>query len=195
MGDRTDLWRSSGVRDPPPDAPSDVAAQARELRSWTRESIVTRTEDGRDIGYSRGRAHERLPSPSTSGIAPRQDVSPATPQATPPVTTTSTVPAPPITAVVPAQIAVESRVHDDIDSRLTAEARWTREYEKYKPKKFSGGSSVDEADLYIRSHEKVQKLLKIEDSRKPGLAAFSLTGDAEMWWENLVSTHGEPTTG
>ncbi|KAK9130797.1 hypothetical protein Sjap_011284 [Stephania japonica] len=193
MADQTDAGDQSGVRDPPPDAPSDVAALARELQSWTQrvESQGRRMDEILDI--LRGQA-QLLPSPSTSGIAPRQDVSPATPQATPQVITTSAVPAPPITAVVPAQIAVESRVHDDIDSRLTAEARWTREYEKYKPKKFSGGSSVDEADLYIRSHEKVQKLLKIEDSRKPGLAAFSLTRDAEMWWENLVSTHGEPTT-
>ncbi|KAK9152668.1 hypothetical protein Sjap_000148 [Stephania japonica] len=162
MADQPDARDQSGVRDPPPDAPSDVAALARELQSWTQrvESQGRRMDEILDI--LRGQA-QQLPSPSTSGIAPRQDVSPATPQATPPVTITSTVPAPPITAVVPAQIAVESRVHDDIDSRLTAEARWTREYEKYKPKKFSGGSSVDEADLYIRSHEKVQKLLKIED--------------------------------
>ncbi|KAK9090081.1 hypothetical protein Sjap_023258 [Stephania japonica] len=80
-GDPTDLWRSSGVRDPPL-APSDVAARHMSYDPGLErvESRGRRMDEILDI--LRGQA-QLLPSPSTSGIAPRQDVSPATPPATP----------------------------------------------------------------------------------------------------------------
>ncbi|KAK9154752.1 hypothetical protein Sjap_002232 [Stephania japonica] len=68
MADQPDARDQSGVRDPPPDALSDVAALARELQSWTQriESQGRRMDEILDI--LRGQA-QQLPSPSTSGIA------------------------------------------------------------------------------------------------------------------------------
>ncbi|KAK9123417.1 hypothetical protein Sjap_013019 [Stephania japonica] len=62
MADQPDAGDQSGVRDPPPDAPSDVAVLARELQSWTQsvESQGQRMDEILDI--LRGQA-QQLPSP------------------------------------------------------------------------------------------------------------------------------------
>ncbi|KAK9088658.1 hypothetical protein Scep_027740 [Stephania cephalantha] len=104
------------------------------------------------------------PSPSTLTVIPTTDVSAAMPQATPSAPTVSAIPVPPITTMVPVQATIVAPTYNDSDVHLTAEFRWTREYEKYRPKKFSGGHNLDEVEAYILSHEKIQKLLRIEES-------------------------------
>ncbi|KAK9097326.1 hypothetical protein Sjap_022823 [Stephania japonica] len=58
MADQPDAGDQSGVRDPPPDAPSDVAALARELQSWTQrvESQGRRMDEILDILGGRARS-------------------------------------------------------------------------------------------------------------------------------------------
>ncbi|KAK9148273.1 hypothetical protein Scep_007030 [Stephania cephalantha] len=62
----------------------------------------------------------------------------------------------------------------DVIFQMTVEAKLTREYEEFGPRRFHGKPDLIEAERFIKSHEKIQRLLRIDDSRKPELASFSL---------------------
>ncbi|KAK9112598.1 hypothetical protein Scep_020117 [Stephania cephalantha] len=110
---------------------------------------------------------------------------------------TITVHATPITAIVSelpeiaAPALVTTLIERDSGFDFTLEARLTREYERYKSRKFSGDFDVLEAKKFIRSHEKIKRLLRLDDSMKPGLTSFSFSWDADTWWTNLIATDME----
>ncbi|KAK9168978.1 hypothetical protein Syun_001118 [Stephania yunnanensis] len=58
------------------------------------------------------------------------------------------------------------------------------------PRKFSGDSDALDAEKFIRSHEKIPRLLRLDDSKKPGLEDFSFLGDTDTLWTNLIATQG-----
>ncbi|KAK9157428.1 hypothetical protein Scep_004002 [Stephania cephalantha] len=88
----------------------------------------------------------------------------------------------PVTAVVSvlpeiAAPAVATLNERDTGFDLTLEARQTGKYKRYRPRKFNGDSDVSKAKKFIRIHEKIQRLLRLEDSKRPRLVAFSFSGD------------------
>ncbi|KAK9112186.1 hypothetical protein Scep_019705 [Stephania cephalantha] len=56
--------------------------------------------------------------------------------------------------------------------------RYGTVHKRYRPRKLSGDSDVSEAEKFIKSHEKIQRLLRLEDSKRPELEAFSFSRDA-----------------
>jgi len=55
----------------------------------------------------------------------------------------------------------------------------------HKPTEFTGKSSPDEADAWLRKCEKIFKVMNCEDEPKLLCATYLLNEDAEYWWAGM----------
>ena len=70
--------------------------------------------------------------------------------------------------------------------------------EKFKrlhPTEFEGTIDPSAADAWLKGVERVFRILEVPDEQKLRLAAFSLAGDALVWWENTERIHTTPVQG
>ncbi|KAK9148470.1 hypothetical protein Scep_007227 [Stephania cephalantha] len=80
----------------------------------------------------------------------------------------------------------------DASTRATAEARQSREFQKYHSEKFHGGMDLGAAEKFMRSHEKIHDVFAKPDHMRSNISSTSLFGEADVWWPSMVATKGKP---
>jgi len=71
------------------------------------------------------------------------------------------------------------------------------DFMRHKPSKFSGKSTPDETDAWLRECEKVYRVIDCTDAQKLSFVIFLLVVDAEYWWvgmQQLMQTRAEEIT-
>ncbi|XP_027922873.1 uncharacterized protein LOC114180780 [Vigna unguiculata] len=71
------------------------------------------------------------------------------------------------------------------------------DFMRHKPSKFSGKSTRDEADAWLRECEKIYRVIDCTDAQRLSFVTFLLVADAEYWWvgmQQLMRTRAEDIT-
>jgi len=71
------------------------------------------------------------------------------------------------------------------------------DFMRYKPSKFTGKSTPDEANAWLRESEKICRVIECTDAQKLTFVTFLLKADVEYWWvgmQQLMQTWAEEVT-
>jgi len=71
------------------------------------------------------------------------------------------------------------------------------DFMRHKPSKFTGKSTLDEADASLRECEKICRVIECTDAQKLPFVTFLLVADVEYWWvgmQQLMQTWAEEVT-
>ncbi|KAK9153665.1 hypothetical protein Sjap_001145 [Stephania japonica] len=110
----------------------------------------------------------------------------------------------PVGPVVTEEVRVQTEVvpptpTDDMSStlidtsiRATAETRQAREFMRHHPEKFHGGTDLEAAEKFMRSHEKIHDVLATPAHMQPSISSALLFGEADIWWRTMVASKGKP---
>ncbi|KAK9131297.1 hypothetical protein Sjap_011784 [Stephania japonica] len=94
--------------------------------------------------------------------------------------------------VPPTPIDDMSSTPIDTSIRATAEARQAREFMRHHPEKFHGGTDLEAAEKFMRSHEKIHDVLATPTHMQPSISSALLFGEADIWWRTTVASKGKP---
>jgi len=59
------------------------------------------------------------------------------------------------------------------------------DFMRHKPSKFTGKSTPDEANVWLRECEKICRVIECTDAQKLTFVTFLLMADAEYWWVGM----------
>ncbi|XP_027905848.1 uncharacterized protein LOC114165410 [Vigna unguiculata] len=59
------------------------------------------------------------------------------------------------------------------------------DFKRHKPSKFTGKSTLDEADASLRECEKICRVIECTDAQKLPFVTFLLVADVEYWWVGM----------
>ncbi|KAK9165888.1 hypothetical protein Scep_001079 [Stephania cephalantha] len=141
------------------------------------------------------------PAPSSSTIPTVQERSAPTVHATPaalvvptpsiiaeivPVQTETVLPAP------PAQTETTPTTPVEMSTGATVEARQSREFQRHRPAEFYGGTNLEAAEKFMKSHEKIHDILATPEYMRSSISSGLMFGEADAWWRTMVATKGKP---
>ncbi|KAK9144993.1 hypothetical protein Sjap_004896 [Stephania japonica] len=75
---------------------------------------------------------------------------------------------------------------------VTAEARQWREFKMHDPAIFHEGTDIAAAEVFLKSHEKIHRIIATKEHMRASISSSMLQGEADDWWMTITATKGIP---
>jgi hypothetical protein len=79
-------------------------------------------------------------------------------------------------------------INPNVGDQTMRQSKIMKEFMKFNPSKFIGGTSLKVAEDWISEIEQIARTLKMDDESKVLASANQLKSDAIEWWQSVLDT-------